>query len=152
MLAVITDIIGIIVIICCFREEFGAKGRGVCLPEPSVIALPDLANISPNQCVVYLKFIFNWCILSLGLNQLNLLEAGSGSPRSVPEIGSSWKTWEPERQGDLSRQRLCVCVCLCVYVYIRSDQISHSVVSDSLRPHESQHTRPPCPSPTPRVH
>ena len=29
---------------------------------------------------------------------------------------------------------------------------SRSVVSDSLRPHESQHTRPPCPSPTPRVH
>ena len=35
---------------------------------------------------------------------------------------------------------------------IRSDQISHSVVSDSLQPHESQHARPPCPSPTPRVH
>ena len=35
---------------------------------------------------------------------------------------------------------------------IRSDQISRSVVSDSLRPHESQHARPPCPSPTPRVH
>ena len=35
---------------------------------------------------------------------------------------------------------------------ILSDQISHSVVSDSLRPHESQHTRPPCPSPTPGVH
>ena len=35
---------------------------------------------------------------------------------------------------------------------IRSDQISCSVVSDSLRPHESQHARPPCPSPTPRVH
>ena len=30
-----------------------------------------------------------------------------------------------------------------------SDQISHSVVSDSLWPHESQHARPPCPSPTP---
>ena len=25
-------------------------------------------------------------------------------------------------------------------------------MSDSLRPHESQHARPPCPSPTPRVH
>ena len=25
-------------------------------------------------------------------------------------------------------------------------------MSDSLQPHESQHTRPPCPSPTPRVH
>ena len=35
---------------------------------------------------------------------------------------------------------------------IRSDQISRSVVSDSLRPHESQHARPPCPSQTPRVH
>ena len=34
----------------------------------------------------------------------------------------------------------------------RSVQFSHSVVSDSLRPHESQHTRPRCPSPTPRVH
>ena len=36
--------------------------------------------------------------------------------------------------------------------YIPSVQFSHSVMSDSLWPHESQHTRPPCPSPTPRVH
>ena len=35
---------------------------------------------------------------------------------------------------------------------IRSDQISCSVVSNSLRPHESQHARPPCPSPTAGVH
>ena len=28
----------------------------------------------------------------------------------------------------------------------------HSVVSNSLQPHESQHARPPCPSPTPGVH
>jgi len=33
-----------------------------------------------------------------------------------------------------------------------SVQFSRSVVSDSLRPHESQHARPPCPSPTPGVH
>jgi len=31
-------------------------------------------------------------------------------------------------------------------------QFSCSVVSDSSLPHESQHARPPCPSPTPRVH
>ena len=37
-------------------------------------------------------------------------------------------------------------------IYLYSDQISRSVVSDSLRPHESQHARPPCPSPTPGVH
>ena len=33
-----------------------------------------------------------------------------------------------------------------------SVQFSRSVVSDSLRPHESQHARPPCPSPTLGVH
>ena len=33
-----------------------------------------------------------------------------------------------------------------------SVQFSHSVMSDYLRPHKSQHTRPPCPSPTPGVH
>ena len=33
-----------------------------------------------------------------------------------------------------------------------SVQISRSVMSNSLWPHESQHARPPCPSPTPRVH
>ena len=33
-----------------------------------------------------------------------------------------------------------------------SVQFGHSDVSDSLRPHESQHARPPCPSPTPWVH
>ena len=35
---------------------------------------------------------------------------------------------------------------------IRSDQISRSVVSDSLWPHELQHARPPCPSSTSGVH
>ena len=35
---------------------------------------------------------------------------------------------------------------------VSSVQFSRSVVSDSLRPYESQHARPPCPSPTPGVH
>ena len=35
---------------------------------------------------------------------------------------------------------------------LSSVQFSHSVMSDSLRFHESKHARPPCPSPTPRVH
>ena len=33
-----------------------------------------------------------------------------------------------------------------------SVQFSHSVLPDSLQPHELQHARPPCPSPTPRFH
>ena len=36
--------------------------------------------------------------------------------------------------------------------FISSVQFSRSVVSDSSQPHESQHARPPCPSPTPGVH
>ena len=37
-------------------------------------------------------------------------------------------------------------------LHFSSIQFSHSVVSDCLQPHESQHARPPCPSPTPGVH
>ena len=36
--------------------------------------------------------------------------------------------------------------------FLSSVQFSRSVVSDYLQPHEPQHARPPCPSPTPRVH
>ena len=39
----------------------------------------------------------------------------------------------------------------CLYGF-SSVQFSCSVVSDSLRPHETQHIRPPCPSPTPGVY
>ena len=35
---------------------------------------------------------------------------------------------------------------------LSSIQFRRSVVSDSLQPHELQHARPPCPSPTPGVH
>ena len=37
-------------------------------------------------------------------------------------------------------------------VHFSSVQFSHLVVSNSLWPHELQHARPPCPSPTPRIH
>ena len=37
-------------------------------------------------------------------------------------------------------------------VTFNSFHFSRSVMSNSLRPHESQHARPPCPSPTPGVH
>ena len=35
--------------------------------------------------------------------------------------------------------------------HLISVQFSHSVMSDSLKPHGLQHARPPCPSPTPRI-
>ena len=53
---------------------------------------------------------------------------------------SAWFIWKTKKWGHKSCGQ------------IRSDQIICSVMSDSLWPHESQHARPPCPSPTPEVH
>ena len=47
---------------------------------------------------------------------------------------------------------LTFCICRKQESQFSSVQFSHSVMSNSLRPHESQHTRPPCPSPTPGAH
>ena len=43
-------------------------------------------------------------------------------------------------------------ICLCCLWFLSLVQFSHSVVSNSLQPHGLQHTRPPYPSPTPRVY
>ena len=69
-------------------------------------------------------------------------------------------TWEIFRMW-VHRIQVCSmdCKALCsVWFQIEGSivlswvQFSCSVVSDSLRPHESQHATPPCPSPTPGVH
>ena len=66
-------------------------------------------------------------------------------------IESTGREWESGRQrkkaikGKLSSQSS-------PWANGASVQFSCSVVSDSLRPHEFQQARPPCPSPTPRVH
>ena len=46
----------------------------------------------------------------------------------------------------------CVFLYFLAGIHFTSVQFSHSVISDSLWPHELQHARPPCPSPTPGVH
>ena len=47
---------------------------------------------------------------------------------------------------------LCELLQVAVCFLLSSVQFSCSVMSDSLPPHEPQHARPPCPSPTPGVH
>ena len=47
---------------------------------------------------------------------------------------------------------LYVAIIMFIYELFSSEQLSHSVVSDSLKPHESQHARPHFPSPTPGVY
>ena len=55
------------------------------------------------------------------------------------------------RKKCVTKRNVIITVCDTI-VNSSSVQFSHSVVSDSLWPHESQHARPPCPSPTPRVY
>ena len=49
---------------------------------------------------------------------------------------------------------MCVCVYRHTHTYMFSSVQFSSVAQScpTLRPHELQHARPPCPSPTPRVH
>ena len=58
-----------------------------------------------------------------------------------------------DKYNNLSLKKKACCYKSKGIVTITSSiQFSHSVVSESLRPHESQHPRPPCSSPTPGVH
>ena len=56
----------------------------------------------------------------------------------------------------ITSRKTCSIFCLLCFriigIILSSVQFSRSVMSDSLRPHELHHTRPPCPSPTPGVH
>ena len=85
-------------------------------------------------------------------------EYWNGLPFSFPGQSSQPRDW-PEStklQVDslpLSHQRSPVCPYIGnirKYVPFNSVQFSHSVMSDSLQPHELQHARPPCPSLIPR--
>ena len=132
------------------------------------------------ECVCMNIYIYICCVLSLFSHVWLwplLWTAACQAPRSIEFFRQSileWvamsssrgssepRDWTASLTSDLHGQAgslpsappgkpIYICVYY-IYIYIRSDQISHSVVSDSLRPHESQHARPPCPSPTPRVH
>ena len=80
--------------------------------------------------------LFGWTVPSRPARR------GGGWARQQPR-GIHRRHWRLNLKGVLSLRHPMV---------FRSDKISCSVVSDSLWPHESQHARPPCPSPTPRVH
>ena len=84
----------------------------------------------------------------------------------LQELVMDRETWHAVIHGvaqspkDCSKH-LCLFFCLTYRViitiflnsiYMHSVQFSRSVMSDSLRPHESQHARPPCASPAPGVH
>ena len=143
---------------------FSYLGRGVSLhgcsskAQPLLLTLDEgyllTATIPDLQCGI--TPLGPPVLLSPHSSGLFLPAAGPGLRRGwllladVPSLGLGEATqghypW-PRARGGFSR-------CLNnVHILISSVQFSHSVVSNSLRPHESQHVRPACPSPTPRVH
>ena len=62
------------------------------------------------------------------------------------------RLWEDQSGSSYRNREERVMTWSSVWFQFSSVQFSHSIVSDSLRPHESQHTKPPCPSSTPGVH
>ena len=61
-------------------------------------------------------------------------------------------TKETQTLNDTMDQLHLIDIYMTLHPRFSSVQLSRSVVSDSLRPHESQHARPSCPSPSPGVH
>ena len=75
---------------------------------------------------------------------------GSSWPRDQTHVSCTgrhilyhWATWKSSHYA-YKYGRILFMICI--------SHFSCSVVSDSLLPHEPQHARPPCPSPTPGVH
>ena len=87
------------------------------------------------------------------MNKIETVAANVGSLIEAQFNGS--KVFEESRLWDNSEIKDLDTFCYSSEkfpVTLSSVQFSCSVVSDSSQPRESQHTRPPCPSPTPRVH
>ena len=82
-------------------------------------------------CVLSNVYFWNFYHQSIQVFEVNLLFYHHTRKEKNKDILEHCKIWETK---------------------FSSVQFSHSVVSDSLRPHGLQHARPPCPLPTPRVY
>ena len=106
--------------------------------------------------LIFLIFIFIYlAALCLSCNMCDLLPWPGIEPW-LPALGAQNLSHQTSREvptWDLCTNKISsLFIISSVSLSGCSVQFSHSVVSDSLRPHESQHARPPCSSQTPGVY
>ena len=126
---------------CCCLQKENTREKSYC------VSCAQSLQLFPTLC----STVTHQALLSMGFSRARILEwvsfpfsRGSSWPRDQTHSIScifciTGRFFNTEPPGKTN----------CVF---SSVQFSCSVVSDSLRPHESQHARPPCPSPSPGVH
>ena len=99
--------------------------------------VPCVTQQIPTGCLFYIQYIFPYYSLHSSFPFL---------PTPFPQVCSLCLHlhWYPANRF--------ISIIFLGSIPFSSFQFSRSVVSDSLQPHEPQHARPPCPSPTPGVH
>ena len=113
-------------------------------------ACSELPALGPLKDALQLHFPFHKeCVGGWGVWGVRC-EVCWDHPRMIWDLSCS--SGCPKLEGKISLSFLYIPRHISVYIHLSSVQFNHSVVSESLRPHESQHARPPCPSPTPRVY
>ena len=129
----------------CGPSLYSGEHYGIEEPEKDII---EIIFKFWGGCLCEL-FLFCLFVSHLILNMFQCHSPISSRPRPLPQSPKDCSI------------HLCLFCCFTYRViiafflnsiYKRSVHFSCSVVSNSLRPHESQHARPPCPSPTPGVH
>ena len=124
-----------------------------------LLALPFLVQLLQEHPSIHSQLGSKRALSGLSMAQKPAPPPPGHPPPGVPSLWGLWDFSLPQisiSPGAAAGLQLSVCFCVGVLLYYSfvptSVQFSRSVVSDSLRPHELQHARPPCPSPTPGVH
>ena len=130
------------------RHDQNPPGDIWVLPIHSPLLFPVSATQIP---AIYAALYSDLCLIrdrllvSAGVQPTRTTVRKMPQDRNLGQTGSSLHVFS-------LLSRVIVIHCLFTSSWKHLVQFSRSVVSDSLRPHEPQHARPPCPSPTPRVY
>ena len=123
-------------------------------PEPSH---PSPPHIRSSKCILSNQSLSNHTPAPCPLHHYSSSPCHWQTVLYSSDWGNKWTNWEPQKVPIFPTKIINAYNSTSYYLgptarQLSTAQFSRSVVSDSLQPHEPQHARPPCPSPTPGVH